>query len=79
MHRDHIYDSLMEPNENYDELTKQLLETIFGSFSVITKRMLADHLKDGKLDKANENLYSELEVVQQLMSFLKVTLEFLID
>ena len=22
MHRDHIYDSLMEPNENYDELTK---------------------------------------------------------
>ena len=61
MHRNHIYNSLMEPNENYDELTKQLLEIIFGSFSVITKRMLADHLKDGKLDKANENLYSELE------------------
>ena len=61
MHRDHIFDSLMEPNEDYDQLTKQILETIFGSFSVITKRMLADHLKNGQLDTACDGLRNELE------------------
>ena len=60
MNRDHIFDSLMEPNEDYDELTKQILETIFGSFSVITKRMLADHLKNGQLDNACDELRNEL-------------------
>ena len=38
--KDHIYDRLMEKSEEFDELTKQLLEMLFGSFSIITKRML---------------------------------------
>ena len=42
-------------------LLKQILEIIFGSFSVITKRTLADHLKNGQLDNACNGLRNELK------------------
>ena len=61
MNRDEIYDALMESNEEYDLLTKQIIEIIFGGFSVITKRMLHDHLSGGNLDAENVELRSELE------------------
>lgn len=45
---DDFYENLVTPSGKYDEGTKQCLEILFGSFSIITKRMLHDHLKDGK-------------------------------
>ena len=56
MKKDHIYDRLMEKSEEFDELTKQLLEILFGSFSIITKRMLHDHLKGDKYDQPSDTL-----------------------
>ena len=61
MNKDHIYDRLMEKSEEFDELTKQLLEILFGSFSIITKRMLHDHLKGGKYDQPSDTLIQESE------------------
>ena len=61
MKKDHIYDRLMEESEEFDELTKQLLEILFGSFSIITKRMLHDHLKGGKYDQPSDTLMLESE------------------
>ena len=61
MNKDHIYDRLMEQSEEFDELTKQLLEILFASFSIITKRMLHDHLKGGKYDEPSDTLIKESE------------------
>ena len=61
MNRDHIYDNLMVSSEDYDDLTKQILEIMFGSFAIITKRMLYDHLKGGKFDQPSHELIEELE------------------
>ena len=61
MNKDHIYDRLMEKSEEFDELTKQLLDILFGSFSIITKRMLHDHLKGGKYDQPSDTLIQESE------------------
>ena len=51
----------MEKSEEFDELTKQLLEILFASFSIITKRMLHDHLKGGKYDQPSDILTQESE------------------
>ena len=61
MTKDHIYDSLMQPSEKYDDLTKQILEIMFGSFAIITKRMLLDHLKGGKYSQPSAELIQEVE------------------
>ena len=61
MNKDHIYDGLMEKSEEFDELSKQLLEILFASFSIITKRMLHDHLKGGKYDQPSDTLIKESE------------------
>ena len=58
MNKDDIFDSLIGKNP-LDELTKQLLEIIFGSFSIITRRMLHDHLKGGKYDKPSNDLFEQ--------------------
>ena len=39
----------------FDKASKQCLEFLFGSFSIITKRMLHDHLKDGKYDRCSDS------------------------
>ena len=46
--KDGIYNSLLLPSDILDESTKQCLEIIFGSLCIVTRRMLNDHLKDGK-------------------------------
>ena len=61
MNKDHIYDRLMEKSDEFDELTKQLLEILFGSFAIITKRMLHDHLEGGKYDQPSDTLIEESE------------------
>ena len=59
MKKDHIYDRLMEKSEEFDELTQHILEILFGSFSIITKRMLHGHLKGGKYDQPSDTLILE--------------------
>ena len=59
LHTDEILESLIVPSEEFDESTKQCLELLFGSLSIVTKRMLNDHLEGGKYDGFNENLRKE--------------------
>ena len=42
--KDKVYEELILPSE-FDESTKQCLEFIFGSLSIVTKRILNDHLE----------------------------------
>ena len=58
MTRDAVSNDLIKPSEN-DEATKQCLELIFGSLSIITKRMLQDHLEGGKYTKPTEEMVKE--------------------
>jgi len=46
--KDVVFEKLIRPSKVFDEGTKQCLEILFGSFSIITKRMLHDHLQGGK-------------------------------
>ena len=46
--RDDCFQKLIGPNPFWDAMTLQVLELIFGSFVVVTKRMLSDHLEGGK-------------------------------
>ena len=48
--KDEVYEKLLQPNEEYDDSTKQLLELLFASFSIIIKRTLSEHLREGKYD-----------------------------
>ena len=45
---DQMYDKLVQPSDEYDVLTLQALELVFSALVVKTKRMLADHLAQGK-------------------------------
>ena len=47
--KDDVYNSLILPSNILDESTKQCLEIIFRSLCIITRRMLDDHLEDGKI------------------------------
>ena len=57
--KDDIYNSLLLSSDILDETTKQCLEIIFGSLCIVTRRMLNDHLKDGKYANPCEQLYKE--------------------
>ena len=54
-----MFNFLLLPNNEIDSMTKQCLEIIFGGFVVVSKRMLADHLKGGKLELNSERLSHE--------------------
>ena len=54
--KDNVYNSLLLPSDILDEPTKQGLEFIFGSFCIVTRRMLNDHIKDGKYANPCEQL-----------------------
>ena len=50
IHKNKVYDYLFKSTgEEYDNLTKQCLEVIFSGFSVLTERLLKDHLMGGNL------------------------------
>ena len=57
--KDDVYNSLILPSNILDESTKQCLEIIFGSLCIITRRMLDDHLEDGKYFNPSQQLMKE--------------------
>ena len=57
--KDDVYNSLILPSNILDESTKQCLEIIFGSLCIITRRMLDDHLEDGKYSNPSQQLMKE--------------------
>ena len=57
--KDDVYNSLILPSNILDESTKQCLEIIFGSLCIITRRMLDDHLEDGKYSNSIQQLTKE--------------------
>ena len=59
MHKDDQYNMLVQPNEEIDQSTIQCLELIFGSFIVVSNRMLKDHLKGGKYADPSRELMKE--------------------
>ena len=57
--KDDVYNSLILPSNIVDKSTKQCLEIIFGSLCIITRRMLDDHLEDGKYFNPSQQLMKE--------------------
>ena len=57
--KDVCYEKLIKEDPDWDPMTKQVLELIFGSFVVVTKRMLTDHLEGGKYDKPDAEMEHE--------------------
>ena len=57
--KDACFEKLIEESPIWDPMTKQALELIFGSFVVVTKRMLTDHLEGGKYDKPDAEMIEE--------------------
>ena len=57
--KDVSYEKLIKEDLDWDPMTKQVLELIFGSFVVVTKRMLTDHLEGGKYDKPDVEMQDE--------------------
>ena len=57
--KDDVFNSLILPSNILDESTKQCLEIIFGSLCIITRRMLDDHLEDGKYFNPSLQLMKE--------------------
>ena len=57
--KDNVHNSLLLPSDILDEPTKQCLEIIFGSLCIVTRRMLNNHLKDGKYANPCEQLYKK--------------------
>ena len=57
--KDDIYNSLFLPSNILDESNKQCLEIIFGSLCIVTRRMLDDHLEDGKYSSPSQQLMKE--------------------
>ena len=57
--KDNVYNLLILPSNILDESTKQCLEIIFGSLCIITRRMLDDHLEDGKYSNPSKQLMKE--------------------
>ena len=46
----------LNPHENIDSLVQQMSQAIFQVLELLVLQMLDDHLKDGKLDKASEDM-----------------------
>ena len=60
---DPIFISLVAPNSDLDEMTKQVLEIIFITFCQVTEKMLEDHLPSGKHVGMGEKKMSETKSV----------------
>ena len=56
---DNCLAKLIAPSPFWDAMTLQVLELMFGSFVVVTKRMLSDHLEGGKYDKPEPAVVKE--------------------
>lgn len=47
VHKDEVWKALVESNDS-DTMTTELLQVLFGAFSITTQRMLLDHLPGGQ-------------------------------
>lgn len=47
LHRDEVWTSLIESNET-DVMVQELLQLLFGAFSITTQRQLIEHLPGAK-------------------------------
>ncbi|XP_066920601.1 putative leucine-rich repeat-containing protein DDB_G0290503 [Clytia hemisphaerica] len=63
IHKDTIFETLTSQFEHDESMTKPLLEMIFASFTVVSKRMLEDHLVGGKYDNPSEETSQEAVAV----------------
>ena len=61
----HVNRKLITPNELINDMTKQALEVIFSRLAVVTRRMLHDHVGDGKFanGRNDQELVKETESV----------------
>ena len=61
----HVNRKLITPNELINDMTKQALEVIFSRLAVVTRRMLHDHVGDGKFanGRNDQELLKETESV----------------
>ena len=57
--KNNFYNSFVLLSDILDESTKQCLDIIFGSLCIVTRRILYDHLKNGKYANPCEQLYKE--------------------
>ena len=57
--KDDVYNSLILASNILGESTKQCLEIIFGSLCIITRRMLDDHLENGKYYNPSQQIMKE--------------------
>jgi hypothetical protein len=46
--KDKVYECLVNPSVELDDLTCQILELLFSSFQIVCSRQLKDHLEGGK-------------------------------
>ncbi|CAC5414207.1 unnamed protein product [Mytilus coruscus] len=46
--KDKVFDKLVSPSPQLDNLTQQILELLFSSFKVVCSRQLKDHIEGGK-------------------------------
>ena len=56
VNEDDILQELLKSQEDIDPLVQQMLQAIFQALELLVLRMLDDHLKDGKWDKASEDM-----------------------
>ena len=64
INQDACYRKLITPDELIDDMTKQALEIIFSGLAVVTRRMLHDHVGDGKF----ANGRNDQELVKETQS-----------
>ena len=68
--KDDVYNSRILPSNILNESTKQCLEIIFGSLCIITRRLLDDHLEDGKYSNPSQQLVKETVSVSTTRSIV---------
>ena len=62
VHVNEVWTALTETSEG-DSMTMELLQLLFGSFSITTQRMLIDHLPEGKYHSSDAKLKEEISSV----------------
>ena len=64
VNEDDILQELLKPHKDIDPLVQQMLQAIFQALELLVLRMLDDHLKDGKWDKASEEMKQQTKSVR---------------
>ena len=64
VNEDDILQELLKPQEDIDSLVQQMLQAIFQALELLVLRMLDNHLKDGKWDKASEDMKQQTKSVR---------------